>query len=249
MEALKTRAEFKELVAFMLSLGHARAATPLSATVVRRRNRRLLHRSRRQWAGGRYVYFEDEAGRRTTAKFSTRDEAQRIAANIAKLPDLLKRPTGATNAAVLAICERVAEVQAMLHDYFEADKPTTAADVIAKAQAVQSESNCCGRCSMSATSRRTRRRINDGRYAPKSGHPLHRNTCPLWANSDISHRRKAVFRGSSGCGTRSVYSVLAKVMITRQAASCFWTIGRFVQTGENERAVPLVEQTRCCAMQ
>jgi hypothetical protein len=41
---------------------------------------------------------------------------------------------------VLAICERVAEVQAMLHDYLEAGTPTTAADVIAKAQAVLSES-------------------------------------------------------------------------------------------------------------
>ena len=75
-----------------------------------------------------YVYCKDEAGRRTTAKLLTRDEAHRIAANIAKLPDLLKRPTGATNAAVLAICERVAEMQAMLHDYLEAGTPTTAAD-------------------------------------------------------------------------------------------------------------------------
>jgi len=67
-------------------------------------------------------------------------EARRIAANIAKLPDLLKRPTGATNATVLAICERVAEVQALLHDYLEAGKAMTAAHVVAKAQAVLSES-------------------------------------------------------------------------------------------------------------
>jgi hypothetical protein len=46
-----------------------------------------------------YVYFEGEAGRQAAAKLLTRDEARGVAADIAKLPELLTQTRGPSSPA------------------------------------------------------------------------------------------------------------------------------------------------------
>jgi hypothetical protein len=76
-----------------------------------------------------YVHYDDNPVRRGFAKLLTRDKARQVAGNIAKLA------ADATPGAALTICERVAEVQALLNDHIACGK-LSAANVVAKVQSV-----------------------------------------------------------------------------------------------------------------
>jgi hypothetical protein len=68
------------------------ARAPLPTTLDSREYRGLSYivRDANRFAVA-YVYFESQTGRRAAANLMTKDEARKIAAGIAKLPELLRK--------------------------------------------------------------------------------------------------------------------------------------------------------------
>ena len=64
-------------------VSRARISPPLPAAVVRRRKEACFVVRDHVGQQLAYVYFEDEPGRRSAAKLLSKDEARRIAANMA----------------------------------------------------------------------------------------------------------------------------------------------------------------------
>jgi hypothetical protein len=75
-----------------LNAGFSRAASLPAALNDRGEQQRVLHRPRPHGQALGYFYFENEPGRRSPARPLTKDEARRMAANFAKLPELLHSP-------------------------------------------------------------------------------------------------------------------------------------------------------------
>jgi hypothetical protein len=77
-------------VSFLMRMNTGRAFTPPWTLDEGRES--FIIRDAKKGQALAYVYHQDETGRRMAMGRLTRDEARRIALNIAKLPDLLMRP-------------------------------------------------------------------------------------------------------------------------------------------------------------